>query len=42
MTMKVKTNHGEIVEGRMWDIGYFVAHVGRVFESVEVQILEEP
>ena len=38
--MRVKTDYGEIVEGRMWDTGYFVAKDGRVFESVEVKVIE--
>ena len=39
--MRVKTDYGEIVEGRMWDTGYFVAHDGRVFEEVEVTIIDD-
>lgn len=37
--MKVKTESGEVVEGRMHNAGpflYFVANDGRVFHDVEV------
>ena len=37
--MWVKTDYGEVVEGTIYD-AYFVAKDGRVFESVEVNVIE--